>query len=252
VRNRSVTFFRNANLKCDTRRCQECGYVAILRGESRYRAMTDFDQLPSGGNRGGGEGRPGREFQMARMAATILGRGELDVLVYGAGSSLDNLHIARLDEVRLSHVGDIIQVRDEADFVDISQPATRKYDVVVASEVIEHFRSPRADFARLFDYVEDDGLLVCGTNINNGGRLARKRYIFYPDHTSFYSPRSLSLIADAFGWFLDFRAPRQGPKRYVLFTRSPAVARSVACYFGRHVFAPSERRASASGRQPRD
>jgi hypothetical protein len=240
VRGAGVTYFRNPELSCDTRRCRECGFVSIPRGESKYRAMTAIHELPSPGDRGGVEDRPGREFFMARMAAEILGRGDLDVLVYGAGRSMDNVHIGRLPKVRLSAVGDIMKVRDDANFVDITKPAERKYDVVVASEVVEHFRSPRSDFAHLLEYVKDDGLLVCGTTINNGGALEKHRYIFYPDHTAYYSPRSLSLIADAFGWFLDFRPVRQGPKRYVFFTRSPDIARRTTCYFGRRVFAPSE------------
>jgi len=240
---RRVRFFRNERLSCETLRCRECGFVAIPRGESKYRAMTDLHELPSG-ERGGVEDRPGREFFMAELATTLLGRGDLDVLVYGAGRSMDNVHIARLPRVRHSAVGDIMKVRADADFVDITQPATRKYDVVIASEVVEHFRNPRADFAHLFEYVRDDGLLVCGTTVNPGGPLEKHRYIFYPDHTAFYSPRSLALVADAFGWFLDFRPVRNGPKRYVFFTRSAQVARSTACFFGRKVFAPSELSAS--------
>lgn len=240
MRHRSVTYFRDADLQCDVRRCRDCGHVGILRGESKYRSMTALDELSSGGNRIGSADRPGREFHMARMAARILGRGDLDVLVYGAGSSLDNRHIQRLPRVRDAAAGDIMRVRDDPDFVDISEPAKQQYDVVVASEVVEHFRSPRADFAHLLDYVKEDGLLVCATNINDGGPLKRHRYIFYPDHTAYYSPRSLALLADAFGWFLDFRPVRHGPKRYVLFTRSAEVMRSTTRYFGRHVFAPAE------------
>lgn len=236
---RRVTYVRNERLSCHTRRCRGCGFVAIPRGESKYRSMTDLSELPSG-ERGGIEDRPGREFFMAELATTLLGRRHLDVLVYGAGRSMDNVHIGRLPQVRLAAVGDIMRVRADADFVDITQPATRKYDVVIASEVVEHFRNPRDDFAHLFEYVHDDGLLVCGTNVNPGGPLEKHRYIFYPDHTAYYSPRSLALIADAFGWFVDFRPVRNGPKRYVFFTRSAQVTRSTACYFGRNVFAPSE------------
>jgi hypothetical protein len=239
VRGAKVTFVRNSKLTCDTHRCLECGFVSMPRGESKYRAMTALHELPPG-QRGGAEDRPGREFHMARMAADILGRSELDVLVYGAGRSMDNRHIGRLPRVRVCAVGDIMRVRDDLNFVDITQPAPQKYDVVIASEVVEHFRSPRQDFAHLLSYVKDDGLLVCGTTLNTGGALEKQRYIFYPDHTAFYTPRSLALIADAFGWFLDFRPVRQGPKRYVFFTRSPDVARRTTCYFGRRVFAPSE------------
>ena len=87
---------------------------------------------------------------MAQMAIDILGRTDLDVLVYSAGRSLDNHHIAALPSVRSVAISDVIRLRDDAEFYDSSEPATRRFPVVIASEVIEHFLEPRADFERLF------------------------------------------------------------------------------------------------------
>ena len=179
---------------------------------------------------------------MARLALAILGRKRVDVLVYGAGRSLDNRHIAALRRVRRVAIGDIMRLRDDAEFVDANLPAEQKFDVVIASEVIEHFREPAADFAKLFGFVADDGLLVCGTSVNDGGDLARHRYIYFPDHTSYYTPESLRLLARRFGFHLDFRSPAglNARKRYVLFSKSREVLDQAACYFGSHRFAPSE------------
>jgi len=55
--------------------------------------------------------------------------------------------------------------------------------------VIEHFRKPPDDFAKLFKFVKADGLLVCGTNIYDGGNLSRDAYIHFADHTSYYTPQ---------------------------------------------------------------
>lgn len=140
-------------------------------------------------------------------------------------------------------IGDIMKLRDDAEFIDANDPPRRRFSVVVASEVIEHFRDPHEDFKKLFRLVKRDGLLVCGTNIYDGGPLEGDWYITYPDHTSYYTPDVLRRIADRAGIHIDFRAPMTGQamrKRYVLFSRSAEVMESVACYFGREVYAPSE------------
>lgn len=241
LRRRTIRYFKNKSLVCNVRRCRDCGYVRIPRGQGKYRAMTSMDELqPGTSTRVGSMERQGREFHLAKMAMGMVGRENLDVLVYGAGGSMDNHHINALPAARRVAIGDIMKVRTDAEFIDITKPATQQFDVVIASEVVEHFRKPRKDFARLLSFVRDDGLLVCGTNINRGGDLARHRYIFYPDHTSYYSPESLRLIANAMGWHFDFRSPSIGMKRYVMFSRSQEVMENVACYFGRDVFAPSE------------
>jgi SAM-dependent methyltransferase len=226
-------------------RCQRCGYVQIEEsGLVIYREATEMEDLPGGGGRIGTEENPGREFRMARMGLDILGRRDVDVMVYGAGRSLDNHHIAALPRVRSVAIGDIMKVRDDAEFHDANQPARKRFPLVIASEVVEHFRDPHEDFGKLFRFVSRDGLLVCGTNVYDGGDLSRDRYPFFPDHTSYSSPQALLEIARRHGFALDFRTPRRagakGRKRYVLFTRSSQVRDWIALYFGTHTFAPSE------------
>jgi hypothetical protein len=72
---------------------------------------------------------------------------------------------------------------------------TRKSGIVVACDVIEHFEYSRAEFSRLLSYVVPDGLLVCSTNIYDGGDLSRHRHIHYRGHASYYSPAALRSIA---------------------------------------------------------
>ena len=224
--------------------CSRCGYVAIEEKTSdRYRGRTSMDELPQRAG-AGSEEKAGREFHMARMALDILGGSDFEVLVYGIGRSLDNRHIAALEQVRNVAIGDIMRARDDAEFHDANQPARKQFPVVVASEVIEHFRDPVEDFAKLFQFVALDGLLVCGTTLHTGGDLRKERYIFWRDHTSFYTPNALLEIARDNGFLVDFRTPRlagaRGRKRYVLFARSPQVMQKVSLYFGTTTFAPSE------------
>lgn len=242
---RRVQYVDRASLHKTVHTCERCGFIAIdeIR-PSHYRAATSVDQLPRPNARMGTVEHPGREYQMARMALEILGRRRpQDVLVYGPGRSLDNLHIQRLRRAGTVAIADVMKVRDDAPFIDVNDPGSQRFPVVVASEVIEHFREPWSDFQTLFSMVEQRGLLVCGTNVHDGRPdLERDRYIYYPDHTSYYSVASLRRIAVAMGFSVDFRLPDGlgRRKRYVLFTRSPAVLADVAAYFGRVRLAPTE------------
>ena len=244
VSRRQVQYKDNAALRKTVNLCDDCGYLAIDEmGPSHYRAATSLDELPNCQRIGNTE-RPGREFQMARMALQILGRkGGQDVLVYGAGRSLDNLHIQRLRRAGTVSIADIMKVRDDAPFIDVNHPGEQRFPVVVASEVLEHFRDPWSDFATLLGMVDPRGLLVCGTNIHDGRpNLEHDRYIYYRDHTSYYSVESIRRIATAMGFYVDFRFPDglARRKRYILFTRSLAVLERTADYFGRVPLAPTE------------
>jgi len=224
--------------------CKACGFVHMPEHvPSRYAAKKDMDELPAGHPRLGDMEIPGREFHMSKFGVDVLGGKGHSVLMYGAGRSLDNHHIQKLPEVGRVAISDIMKVRDDAEFIDANNPPRDRFSVVVASEVIEHFRNPHEDFARLLRLVDKKGLLVCGTNIYDGGKLAADRYIFYPDHTSYYTPQVLRRIADRAGVHLDFRAPLVGQgsrKRYVLMSKSGDVMKKVADYFGREPYAPSE------------
>jgi hypothetical protein len=218
VQRQRVTFVRNPDLVARTRRCRDCGYIHIVRPQQSIWKEKDVSSVVPGHN--------------ARIGTRER-----------AGTNLDNVHIEKLPEVDRVAIGDIMKVRDDADFVDLTEPATEQFDIVIASEVVEHFRHPRRDFERLFGFVKDDGLVVAGTTIHAGNKLNRERYIFYPDHTSYYSPQSLRLVANRLGFHLDFRAPMNAAamrKRYVYFSRSRSVLDDVACYFGTEVYPPSE------------
>ncbi|HVT22054.1 MAG TPA: methyltransferase domain-containing protein, partial [Mycobacteriales bacterium] len=225
-----------------------CGHVKVLKNFHDYTTTESVADLGKGlAPRFGTEDTPGREYGMAKMAARVLRRGRLDVLIYGAGRSLDNRHIAKLPNVRRVAIGDIMRVRDEADFVDTGQDAKETFDIVVACEVIEHFVNPRKDFERLFSFVHRAGILVCSTNIYDGSSLDGHSYIFGRGHVSYYSPEALRLIAKANRMYVDFRLPLSstgsaGPrKRYVIFSHSREVMDAVSDYFGRHQYAPSEK-----------
>jgi hypothetical protein len=242
----TTRFGANPRLERRFARCQGCGFIQIEEiAQDRYQGKTSLEDLPEVGHgRIGTPYEPGREFKMARLALDILDRSGVDVLLYGIGRSLDNHHVARLPRVRNVAIGDIVKLRDDAEFHDANERATRRFPIVIASEVVEHFRDPHRDFAKLFQFVSREGLLICATNVYRGGDLTEDRYPFWPDHTSYYTGRALLEIARANGYLVDFRTPRvtgeNGRKRYVLFTRSPEVLQSISLHFASVTLGPSE------------
>ena len=243
---RKLVTNRGSGQTAKVRCCRSCGHVKVLNNRHDYTASESVEDLGVG-SRCGTLDTKGREFGMAKLAGEVLARPRLDVLVYGAGRSLDNIHIAKLPRVRRVAIGDIMRVRDEADFVDISQPAKETFDVVIACEVIEHFTNTRKDFAQMFSYVHRAGIVVCSTNIYDGGNLNRQTYIFGRGHVSYYTPTALRRIAKANKMHVDFRLPASatgvaGPrKRYVIFSHSQDVMESLSDYFGSKPYAPSEK-----------
>ena len=88
-------------------------------------------------------------------------------------------------------IGDLVQLRYDAEFLDINQPSTDPFDVVVASEVLEHFPDPHANFENLFSYVKDDGIVVCRTNIRDYIPMSKVTYVWWRGHVSYFSPEAL-------------------------------------------------------------
>ena len=168
-------------------------------------------------------------------------------MVFGAGRSLDYQHIAKLPSVAKVTMSDVVDLRGEADFINITKGTDQRFDLIVACEVVEHFTDPTTEFPRLFDLLTPKGLLVCSTNIYDGGHPKRHSYLYLRGHVSYYGPRSIGVIAKQSDMQFDFRMLKFGPpqgfgerKRYILFSHSLTNIRRAAEYFGGHAFAPAE------------
>ena len=230
----------------DVRICGRCRYVSNAENTvdyTKFQSVDKFALTP----RVGTDDHRGREFHMAKMGAEILNRKRLSVMVFGAGRSLDYRHIAKLSSVNRVIMSDVVDLRGEADFINITKGTEQRFDLIIACEVVEHFTDPRTEFSRLFDLLTPEGLLVCSTNIYDGGNPDRHSYLYRRGHVSYYSPRSISVIAKQSNMQFDFRMPEFGPpqrfgkrKRYVLFCHSLENLRKAAQYFGSHAFAPAE------------
>jgi SAM-dependent methyltransferase len=227
--------------------CERCRYVSSPDASHDYASAASTRGLSGGlASRLATIDTPGRETGMAKLGLSVLQRRRASVLVYGAGQSLDVHHIAKLPHCGRTAIGDLVQLRDDAEFVDINGLSSAPFDVVVASEVLEHFPDPWTNFKNLFSYVKDDGIIIAGTNIRDRTPLDKVAYLSHRGHVSYFSPQSLRIIARAEGMHLDFRFPLAATtsvrqcKRYIIFSRSATVMENVCDYFGSHVYAPSE------------
>ncbi|MFH1362319.1 MAG: class I SAM-dependent methyltransferase, partial [bacterium] len=86
-------------------------------------------------------------------------------------------------------------------FYDQSEALTGKYDFIVCSEVIEHFRQPAKEFKLLKDLLKVNGALFCLTERFTGKTdFANWYYKNDPTHLFFYQQKTLEWLRDNFGF----------------------------------------------------
>lgn len=233
------------NRTYEIRACDRCGYLSNFANTVDYSAFTSvksFRLTP----RVGTEQHRGREFHMASMGVDILARSGLQVMVFGAGRSLDYRHIGRLSDVDRVVMSDVVELTSEVDFINIRDGTDERFDLIIACEVVEHFTDPRPEFARLIELLKPEGMLVCSTNVYDGGNFAKHTYLYSRGHVSYYSAKAIRLLARKNRIDVDFRTPEivlgtAGPrKRYLLFTRSRHNRLGIERYFADREFAPAE------------
>lgn len=235
---------------CDFLICGDCGFVSNPNNTHDY-VYSGFGATsdPQMGTRAGDGVQPRREYRMAEMAVDILSRRSAerlpDVLIFGPGLSKDHALIAQNLKIGSVALTDMGNFQSAVNFVPLDATDST-FDIVVASEVIEHFTDLKTDFTNLLSKIKTDGLVVASTNVNDGWPLRRLIYPFITGHTAYYSGRALQAVARRFGLIVDFRVPAiafgtAGPrKRYIFFYRDPRLAESISTYFADHHVAPSE------------
>jgi SAM-dependent methyltransferase len=220
--------------KVAARVCPRCGYVELPDNAGAKPGGTP-PSAPRARN------RRTTELGMVRLAADVLSRDELSVAICGVGPRADNRRVSRLPQVERVAAEDLDAMGDYQEFAGRGYAGGERFDVVVAANVIDRFEDPHVGFAKIFNLVAADGVLICLTSIYDGGDLRKQRRIFTAGRVSYYTPESLRRIAHAHDLRVDFRMPAPGArrrKRYVIFSRSDGVMESVSDYFGRHRFAP--------------
>lgn len=78
------------------------------------------------------------------------------------------------------------------------------YDLITATEVIEHFHDPMSNFKRMIDLLKPNGFLSVMTLFHHDDMDHFKDWFYQrdPTHVIFYRPKTLSMIADKLGLIL--------------------------------------------------
>ncbi len=114
-------------------------------------------------------------------------------LDYGAGSGPVAAHL-------LERQGYRINLYDPFYWPDL-EALSRKYEYIIASEVIEHFRSPFGEFAMLRSLLLPGGAIFCMTELmSDEEKFADWYYKNDPTHVFFYHHKSLEWIRAEFGF----------------------------------------------------
>jgi SAM-dependent methyltransferase len=227
--------------------CRNCGLAFAPEHVHAYEGAQSFSRKSKPGNskkaRVGDGKRAGREYHIAAMGVAILQKPRPSVLVFGAGLSRDFLLIEKKLRVSRAAVCDLGNFMAASDFVPIDAKAS--FDIVVASEVIEHFTDFERDFGNLFSKRGEHGIVIAATNISDGAPLERMVYPFSASHSAYYSGESLYHVARRFGLEADFRAPQLAyiggspRKRYIIFGKREELSLA-ALYFSKKLWAPCE------------
>lgn len=79
-----------------------------------------------------------------------------------------------------------------------------QYDFIICCEVMEHFFNPQAEFQKLRGLLKPDGKLYCKTKMITDDfsveNFKKWHYKNDPTHVFFYSPKTLEVIQELFGF----------------------------------------------------
>ncbi len=236
-------------------RCENCGFIFAPTNRHEYVDETSFshDSVPSADtttsagtnielrpSRAGSSAKTGREYALG-MDSLKWFKGVNNhipnILIFGVGLSRDHSHLRKSGQFSSVFVTDLINAQKTSHFVPMNR--LNKYDIVIASEVVEHFTNPAEELLNLLSLTTKKGILVITTNINdNKLPLSKSAYLFTKGHTSYWSPHALARMADLAGYKIDFRPldgwqKQLGPrKRCIIFFKNSEYYREVALFSG--------------------
>ena len=102
-------------------------------------------------------------------------------------------------------------------FAPAVQNLNRKYNAVIACEVIEHFIHPAQSYALLYSLLEDSGYLILKTSLYHEGiDFLRWRYRRDPTHTFIHHRQTLRVIEHMWDWQLI-----EANERRIVYQKAP-------------------------------
>jgi SAM-dependent methyltransferase len=190
--------------------CEACGFLHNPENDAKSLTANDYEA-----ERLGDVGKFGREYAFAKAALPFAKGESVTACVFGTGMSKDYLNLKTLPRVEKVGVADLQNYLGVDDFIDISarkplipikdlaegeQPEQETFDIVVASEVIEHFEKPIEHFGTLLGFVSEGGVAVLGTSFVGSMPVSRLTYPFFDGHVGIWSDASLARVGRIYGF----------------------------------------------------
>jgi SAM-dependent methyltransferase len=156
--------------------------------------------------------------QEVKLVKKFILKNDIDILEIGAtggwflksfadyGGRRSGLDITKDPSIDASLRGEFIEGFIDSSNLDWSK---KKYDVVGFFDVIEHLYNPRAAFSNLVQLVKDDGIVILETGDVESAwpaRFGMEKWWYaklFP-HNLFWSRKSLTMIAEEYGFEVHF------------------------------------------------
>jgi SAM-dependent methyltransferase len=99
----------------------------------------------------------------------------------------------------------------------------KKYDIILAYEVVEHLRNPKASFTNIFNHLADGGVFIFSTGNAKSvrARLAGRKWSYFlpPQHLYYYADETITRYLEKAG----FRKSGISVHKYSLWTKRQAI-----------------------------
>jgi SAM-dependent methyltransferase len=186
-------------------RCTHCSHI-WAHDYSKARARLGMGLSGWGGS----EPDTGGDSEMFLSRYCAENFGSRSVLLFGTGPTraFRVLHDEGMDVYGCDVSRDVIGFRQkefgESRFFHVDRAGHRRYDVVVATEVIEHFFDPIVELKRIAQLCRPDGIFCGSTGFSSSGEVedGGAAYMSPRGHVIYWSERSLSEAFERVGWRL--------------------------------------------------
>lgn len=173
--------------------CQNCDLI-FLAPEQRVTVEKEQARYATHENQAQNSGY--REFMMkfAGPVLSYLQKNQIKIesgLDYGAGQSSPLAPIFSENMIKIYEY--------DPYFKNFPHLLEKKYDLVMATEVVEHFREPLRDFEKMKSLLNSKGTLALMTQFHQGAEHFSSWW--YPKdftHICFYSERTFSYLSESF------------------------------------------------------
>lgn len=173
--------------------CSNCGLRFM---DAAHLPLPDQEKTHYDSHENNTDDQGYRNF-LSRLAHPLMARltAPQTILDFGAGPG------PALAQMMAEH-GHDVSIYDPF-YHDDKTSLQRHYDVITATEVIEHFHTPRQMFDQLYDLLNQGGTLAVMTLLqDDDATFATWHYRRDPTHVAFYREETFSWIADHYGYHL--------------------------------------------------